>query len=98
MLLDAHRKLTAHLRGHEAVGDAVGAEIPVEGVKFQPDLIVNDIHRAAGDQRGVHVHHVRVEAIAGVRGHAARLIEAIVAAVPVAEGDDVAVLQHTALG
>ena len=98
MILDIHHVLASHLGGHEAVGDAVGPEVFVQLVQLQANLVRDDVHRAAGNKRRVHIHHIGIKAIAGVGGYPAFLIQRIVAAIPVTEGNQAAVLDHAALG
>ena len=86
----------AHLRGHEAVGDAVVGD---EGAQFGhvvPRLFRNDVDVGAAGQGGVEVHHTGVKAETGVGSHAAVRGQVIVVPVPGAEIHQVAVLQHTA--
>ena len=98
VVLDAGGKLITHLRRHERMGDVVLLEVVVQRNKIQTQLLGDDIHRSAAGQCGIHIHHAGVEAIAGVCRHPVLGLEFVVALIPVAEADEVAVRQLTALG
>ena len=91
-------KLVAHLRGDERVGDAVGVEVFVEVRQVEADVFTYYIYGGAAGQRGIHIHHAGVEAVAGIGGHMTLGRQPVVALIPVAEADEVAVLQLAALG
>ena len=88
----------AHLGGHKAVGDTVFYQEAVQGPQVVPYLFGDDADTGAAGEGGVLVHHIGVEAVAGKGGHLVSGLELIIIPVPGAEIDQVALLQHTALG
>ena len=88
----------AHLGGHKAVGDTVLYQKAVQGSEVVPYVFWNDADAGAAGEGGVLVHHIGIEAIAGKGGHLVSGLELIIIPVPGAEIDQVALLQHTALG
>ena len=63
-----------------------------------PYVFGNDADAGSAGKGGVLVHHVGIEAVAGKGGHLVSGLKLIIIAVPGAEIDQVALLQHTALG
>ena len=97
MIVDVHRKLTAHLCGHERMRDTLTFEIIVQGRKVQTDVFANDIDGSATSQCRVHIHHTGIKTVTGVCSHLVPRLQVIVAVAPVAEAHQIAVLQLTAL-
>ena len=91
-------RVVAALRRHEAVGNLVPFKIILNGKQIQPNLLGDDMNRSAGCQSGVHIHHIRVKAVARICRHSACFVELIEAPVPLAEAAQVAVLEHHTLG
>ena len=91
-------KLTAHLRGHGGMGNALCVKILLQLHQIQTDAFVNNMHGTAADQRRIGIVHVGVEAIAGIFRADGSFIKLIVPHRPVAEGGNIAVFQHDALG
>ena len=98
MVLDARGELVAHLRGHERMGDAILLEVIVQRDEVEPDFLRDDMHRCSTSERGIHVHHAGIEAIAGIGGHLVLGFQIIEALIPVAEGHEVAVSELATLG
>ena len=90
--------LPADLRRHERMGDTVFGKVFVDAHQIKADALVDDMKLTAGEQHGVHIEHVRVEAVAGISRRAAGLIHVIGVDAPVAEAAKVVVLQNDALG
>ena len=90
-------KLIAHLRGDEGVRDALLIEIVIQLGQVEPDVLTYYIYGGSARERGIHVHHRGVKAVAGVCRHTAVCREVVVSLVPMAECHQIAVLQHYAL-
>ena len=97
MVLDACRKLIAHLRGHKRMGDGVLFEIVVQRDEVEAYLLGNDVHRRSACQCRIHVHHAGIEAIAGIGGHTMLGMQVVEALIPVAKRHEVAMPELTAL-
>ena len=97
MVVEVHRELTAHLCGHERMGNTFTVEILVQVGQVETDVLANDIDCSATGQGGVHIHHTGIEAVAGVCGHLVAWLQSVVTMVPVAETYQVAMFQLTAL-
>ena len=98
MIVEVDGKLTAHLRGHERMCDALTFEVIVQVWKVQTDVITNDIESGTAGQRGVQIHHADIETVAGVCSHLVFGLHIPVAVAPVAEAHQIAVLQLAAFG
>ena len=97
LVVEVDGKLTAHLRGHERMGDAFTVEVVVEVGQVETDVLANDIDGSTTGQSGVHVHHTSVETVAGIGCHLAFRLQVVVAMVPVAEADQIAMFQLATL-
>ena len=98
MVFHSGCKLSAHLRGHEAVGNSLLFKIPVQSHQIQADALIDDVDAGTGGQGRIQVHHICVKAIACIRSHPGFGLQAIIFAVPIAERSQIAVLQHTSFG
>ena len=98
VVLDARGKLVAHLRGHEGVSDTLTLEIFVDSNQVEADFFGDDVQLSSTRERGVHVHHAGIKAVAGISRYAASLAQFVVALEPVAESHEVSVLKLAALG
>ena len=78
--------------------DAVFDKIVLDGDQIQTDLFIDDMQLTAADQNRIHIQHMRVKAVARVRGRAAVFIHAVGCDIPLTEAAQVTVLQHNALG
>ena len=90
--------LPADLRRHKGVGNGVIAEIISDCDQVKADRLVDDMQLSAAEKHRIHIHHMGVKAVACVRRGAAGFVHLIVGDIPVAEGAEVAVLEHHALG
>ena len=90
--------LPSDLSCHKAVGDFIPLKIIPDREKIKTDILGDDMNRRAACKRRIHIHHIRVKAVAGVRRDPARFVKLIKAPVPLAEAAQVAVLKHNALG
>ena len=97
MIIEVHRELTAHLCGHERMGDAFTVEVVVQVGQIQTDVLADDIDSSSTSQGRVHVHHTGVKTIAGIGGYLALRLQIVVAMVPVAEAYQVAMFQLATL-
>ena len=79
------------------MGDPILVEIAVDGPQVEADLVGQYVQLAPGAEYGVGVHHVGVEAEAGIGGASAVRRQAEPGDVPVDEVHQVAVTQHHAL-
>ena len=98
VVLKGGGKLISHLRGHECVSNLLAFKIVVQCHQVQTQLFRDDVKRGTASECGIGLHHIGIEAIAGVGRHATvgRQVEPVV--IPLAEGDDVAMYQLTAFG
>ena len=92
------RKLPADLGGHERMGDAVFGKVSVQLRQIQAHLFGNNVDSTARRERWVDVVHAGVKTVACIGCDARVFIHAIGFPVPGAEGVEVSVLQHDALG
>ena len=97
VVLDTCRKLVAHLRSHERVGDAVLLKILVEGDEVQTQFLGHNIDGCSAGERRVRIHHVGVKAVAGIGRNLAPCLEVKHLMVPVAEGHKIGVGKLAAL-
>ncbi len=72
-------------------------EVVVEGYKVETQLLGDDIYRSTAGQRRIQIHHTCVETIAGVGCHVMFRFQTVVTLIPMAEADEIAVHQLTAL-
>ena len=86
VVLDARGKLVSHLSRHKGIGDVLLLEIVVQGNQVETHLFGDDIHCGATREGRVHVHHVGIEAIAGVGCHPAFRLQIVIAMIPMDKG------------
>ena len=97
MVLDARGELVAHLRGHERMGDAILLEVIVQRDEVESDFLRDDMHRCSACERGIHIHHAGIEAIAGIGGHLVLGFQIVETLIPVAESHEVGVSELATL-
>ena len=91
-------KLTAQLRGKEGDGDLVLLKVIPDTGQIQPHLLLQHMQTCAAEQRGIHVHHVGVEAKAGICRDVIGFTNGIGGFVVVDIVHQIAVGEHDALG
>ena len=93
MILYAGGKLIAYLCGHERMGDVFTLEVVVQPHEVEAEFLGNNVYTGSTRQGRIHIHHARVEPIAGVGRHPTLLRQFVVTLIPMAETHEVAVFQ-----
>ena len=96
-VIDSLGEHAAHLGRHKDVGDPLVREVLVQLVQVEAELLRHDADAGTCGQCGPEVHHAGVKAKAGIRSHDRAGHQLVVRPIPVAEVDQVSVLQHDAL-
>ena len=72
-------------------------KIVVKRNEVKTNLFGNDVNRSTAGQGGIHVHHAGIETIAGVGSYIVFRFQTIIPLIPMAETNQVAMRQLTAL-
>ena len=98
VVLNGSGELIGHLRGHESVSDLLLLKIFVQRYHVQAHLLRDNIKRGTTCERGIRFHHIGIETIACVGRNFTTGSETELTVIPLAEGDNVTMLQLAAFG
>ena len=88
--------LSAHLCCHKAVCDFIFLKIASDCHQVKANFFCNDMQLPSAEQYRIHIHHMRIKAIAGIRRCTAGFCYMIIINIPCTEIAKIAMFQHDA--